>query len=101
MRLRQGKCNVSTLTEELALPQASVSKHLAILRQAGLVQATRQANQAIYSVRDRSVFQLCDIVCGGVVRHLQQEQAAIGQVLKGPRPAKAGRGAGKRKGGRR
>jgi ArsR family transcriptional regulator len=89
LRLRQGECNVSTLTDDLSLGQASVSKHLAVLRNVGLVEVTRQGTQAIYRVRDESVFELCELVCSGVVRHLRQEHAAWAEAIKGPRPARA------------
>jgi DNA-binding transcriptional ArsR family regulator len=78
MRLRQGPCHVNALAEALALGQASVSKHLAVLRQAGLVTAERQGTQMIYAVDDESIFDLCDLVCDGVVRHLEQQHAEAG-----------------------
>jgi ArsR family transcriptional regulator len=85
LRLRHGECNVSLLTEELGIPQGSVSKHLAVLRQAGLVDVTRVGTQAIYRIRDESVFDLCRLICDGVVRHLREEQATL------TRPASLGR----------
>jgi DNA-binding transcriptional ArsR family regulator len=81
MRLREGEANVSTLVEDLDIAQASVSKHLAVLREVGLVDVTRQANQAIYRIKDESVFEMCEIVCGGVVRHLREEQQALAETL--------------------
>ena len=78
MRLREAPANVTTLSEELDIGQASVSKHLGVLRQVGLVAAHREGTQAIYQVHDESIFELCDLVCDGVVRHLEQEHAAAG-----------------------
>lgn len=81
MRLRAGECNVTTLTEELGIAQASVSKHLAVLREVGIVEVTRAGNVATYRVKDESVFEMCEIVCGGVIRHLQHEQKALAKTL--------------------
>lgn len=81
LRLREGECNVTTLSEELGIAQASVSKHLAVLRQVGLVDVTRQGSQAICRIKDETVFEMCEIVCGGVVRHLQDEQNKLAQTL--------------------
>ena len=78
LRLRHGACNVSGLTEALGISQASVSKHLGVLRQAGLVEVTRAGTHAIYRVRDGQVFDLCGLVCAGVVTHLRREQAILG-----------------------
>ncbi|MCZ7647780.1 MAG: metalloregulator ArsR/SmtB family transcription factor [Planctomycetota bacterium] len=78
MRLREGPCNVSALSDALGAAQPSVSKHLALLKQVGLVASRREGTQSIYSVRDASVFDLCEVVCAGVVRHLKEEHAALG-----------------------
>lgn len=83
MRLREGECNVTTLAEGLGIAQASVSKHLSVMRRVGLVDATRHGTQSIYHVRDESVFDLCEIVCGGVLRHLQAEHATLAKTLGG------------------
>src|SRR5437773_1898366 len=77
LRLRQGECNVSTLIEAVGVGQASVSKHLAVLKQVGLVDARRSGNQMIYKVRDESVFSMCSLICDGVARHLRQEHALL------------------------
>jgi DNA-binding transcriptional ArsR family regulator len=83
MRLREGECKVTSLAEELDIAQASVSKHLAILRQVGLVEATRLGTTAWYRVKDQGVFEMCELVCGGVVRHLQEEQRVLAATLGG------------------
>jgi DNA-binding transcriptional ArsR family regulator len=84
MRLRDGECSVNSLSAELGVAQASVSKHLAVLREAGLVQARREGPQAFYSVQDRSVFSMCNMVCDGVVRQQEQVNRSLGI---GPAPA--------------
>lgn len=78
MRLREGPSSVSTLTEGLGLAQPSVSKHLGVLKQVGLVRARREGNQMIYFVHDASIFDLCTVVCEGVVNHLRDQQQALG-----------------------
>ncbi len=78
LRLRNGDCNVMTLTAQLGLSQASVSKHLIILKRVGLVTVARKGTQAIYSVTDKSIFDLCSSICDGVVRHLRIEHEALG-----------------------
>lgn len=93
MRLREGECKVTSLAEELEIAQASVSKHLAILRQVGLVEVTRVGTTAWYRVKDESVFEMCELVCGGVIRHLQEEQRVLAATLgdKDTRPKKRNR----------
>lgn len=84
MRLRQGEANVSTLMTDLGIAQASASKHLAVLRQAGLVCVRRQGVQAFYRVRDRSIFDMCDLLCDGVRRCLEEEYRALGLTVPAP-----------------
>ena len=54
---------VGELVEACDMKQANVSKHLAVLAQAGLVTRTPKGTQAIYEVADPLVFRLCDLVC--------------------------------------
>lgn len=77
LHLKNGPANVSTLTDGLRISQASVSKHLAVLRQAGLLDVERVGTQAVYRIRDKSIFDLCQLVCAGVVRFVQEEHAAL------------------------
>jgi DNA-binding transcriptional ArsR family regulator len=71
-RLREGDATVSELQRSLEASQQNVSKHLGILHAAGMVTRTKQGNTTIYSISDPSIFELCDQVCGGVRRQLQE-----------------------------
>lgn len=86
LRLKTGECNVTSLAEELGVGQASVSKHLNVLKQVGILSVRREGTQAFYAVRDQSIFELCKLVCDGVVRHAQAEHAALG--IETPRKPK-------------
>ena len=76
-RLREGNATVGELQESLGASQQNVSKHLGILLAAGMVARTKQGNHAVYSISDPSVFELCDWVCGGVRRQLQDLEAIL------------------------
>ena len=49
--LREGERSVNDLVARLDLSQPGVSKHLRVLREAGLVAVRRQAQRRIYGVR--------------------------------------------------
>jgi ArsR family transcriptional regulator len=83
--LRQGPGHVGALVQGLDLPQTTVSKHLAILRAAGLVRGTRRGSQVVYETCDPDLGQLCDIVCASVARSAASEHASISFPL-GPEP---------------
>lgn len=61
--LTQGEMNVGEVVHRLGTSQANVSKHLRILKGAGIVSRRHQGTAAYYSVEDESVMRLCDIVC--------------------------------------
>ncbi len=77
LRLREGEANVSTLAADLGIGQASMSKHLALLRDEGLLELRREGNQSFYGIKDRELFELCTLVCDGVRRHANERHKAL------------------------
>jgi DNA-binding transcriptional ArsR family regulator len=55
-RLRQGDLTAGELAEGLPMTKASVSHHLALLKQAGLIHVRRQGQNLVYTL-DATVFQ--------------------------------------------
>ncbi len=49
-RLMGGPCHVNELGTTLEIPSYNISKHLRILRDAGLVQQEKQAQQRVYAL---------------------------------------------------
>lgn len=76
-RLREGDATVGELQEALGASQQNVSKHLGILLSAGMVARAKDGNHSRYSISDPSVFELCEQVCGGVRRQLQELEAIL------------------------
>src|SRR5512137_2737621 len=54
--------NVTELTLELGQPQPTISRHLKILRERGLVEANRQGMTVQYTIADRRVIDALDIL---------------------------------------
>ena len=71
--LMAGEHSVNELVEQTGLSQANVSKHLAMLAQAGYVAREKRGLFTIYSIADASLFKLCDLMCGSVERKLGEE----------------------------
>jgi len=76
-RLREGDATVGELQDALGASQQNISKHLGILLSAGMVSRTKQGNHARYAISDPAVFELCDQVCGGVRRRLQELESIL------------------------
>ena len=62
--LRAGETTVSELVEQTELGQANVSKHLQLLHTLGFVSRRKVGLFVYYALADKSVFQLCDVMCG-------------------------------------
>lgn len=71
-RLRDGEASVSDLREATGASQQNVSQHLGVLLRSGIVRRRKQGNFSMYSIADPVVFSLCDDVCDGVRRELDE-----------------------------
>lgn len=76
--LREGPSTVGALQEATGGSQQNVSKHLGVLRDAGLVRRTKEGTYARYEIADETVFAICEQVCGG----LRERLAELGAVLE-------------------
>jgi DNA-binding transcriptional ArsR family regulator len=54
--------NVTELTNELATSQPTISRHLKVLRERGLVQTTRSGTTITYSLSDQRLIQAIDLM---------------------------------------
>jgi DNA-binding transcriptional ArsR family regulator len=73
--LRYGRYTVSELCELIEAPQSNTSQHLAVLRDRGLVEAERQGNNVVYSLRHPKVIESIDILRGVMSDELERQTA--------------------------
>lgn len=71
-RLRDGDATVQELREATGASQQNVSKHLGVMLSAGMVSRAKEGNHSRYSILDEGVFDLCEQVCGGLRRQLDE-----------------------------
>lgn len=76
-RLRDGEATVHELVEGVDATQQNVSKHLAVLHEAGIVSRRKAGTQVFYRVADEAVFDLCESVCGSVQRQVAELNALL------------------------
>jgi DNA-binding transcriptional ArsR family regulator len=79
--LAEGPRNVTELTQELGQPQPTISRHLKILRDRGLVAATRQGMTVQYSLADRRVIDALDILRSIMRDSIQKRASFIEEVI--------------------
>ncbi|MGO9487549.1 MAG: ArsR/SmtB family transcription factor [Solirubrobacteraceae bacterium] len=75
--LRDAPATVGELQEATGASQQNVSKHLGLLLRSGLVSRSKEGNFSRYSIADEGVFELCEHVCGGLRRQLDDLDAKI------------------------
>ena len=68
--LREEEVRVGALLERMGTSQQNVSKHLGLLHRAGIVTREKDGVLVRYRIADRTVFALCEEVCGGIHRRL-------------------------------
>ena len=69
-RISEEPMEVGRLAAELGLSQPNVSQHLAVLRAAGLVEATRDGREITYRLTDPDVIVACTVMRGVLERRL-------------------------------
>jgi DNA-binding transcriptional ArsR family regulator len=69
--LQGGECTVSELVRHSGMTQANVSRHLAVLVDAGILSRRRDGPFIHHAIQDPMIFQLCELVCAGLRRQLQ------------------------------
>ena len=79
--LSENPRNVTELAELLGVPQPTVSRHLKILRERGLVSAHREGQAVIYQVSDPRIIQALDLL-RSVMNNNLRSQAALADDLE-------------------
>jgi DNA-binding transcriptional ArsR family regulator len=70
--LRSGPATVKELVEVVPSSQQNVSKHLGLLHRAGIVSRAKEGTAVRYAIADESVFEICELVCGGLRTRLEE-----------------------------
>ncbi len=70
--LREAPASVQELQVAIDASQQNVSKHLGVLLRSGLVSRRKEGNFSLYAIADEGVFELCEQVCGGLRRQLDE-----------------------------
>lgn len=77
--LQRGEMCVSSILGEVGGSQANVSKHLSVLRRAGIVDCRREGVSALYRIVDPTVFAICRSVCDSLEKQINAEREEIAQ----------------------
>jgi ArsR family transcriptional regulator len=81
--LRQQPLSVTEIARRLRSPQPTVSKHLALLRQQGVVETRPAGVSVYYSLADREVLRFLRIVTSLLEKKLARSQAVLSHLSRG------------------
>jgi DNA-binding transcriptional ArsR family regulator len=83
-------CHHDTTVGELAnstgLSSANVSRHLSFLAQQGFIKRETRGNSAIYKIIDKSLFQICDLVCERIAYKISEEIESHSEFSSSSKP---------------
>jgi DNA-binding transcriptional ArsR family regulator len=77
-QLRDGEQTVNALAGQLGAGQQNVSKHLAVLTDAGMIARRKEGTHVYYRIADDGVFDLCEQICGSLQAQLSTLAALVG-----------------------
>ena len=60
--IKKEQCNVSVMVDKLALPQPTVSQHLNILKNAGIIEGFRKGTQICYKVTNEETRKIIGVL---------------------------------------
>ena len=78
--LNERPLNVTELTNELGVPQPTISRHLKVLRERGLVSTERQGTIITYQLTDRRVIQAMDLLRTAMRDRLTQRASLVTEL---------------------
>jgi DNA-binding transcriptional ArsR family regulator len=85
--LRDGEVPANEIQERLGIEQANLSQHLAILRSRQIVANRKEGNHVYYSLRNRTLVRVLDLMRQYFQAHLADAVQMLGEV-KAEAPAR-------------
>jgi len=73
---------VCELTEMIGSDISTVSKHLSVLKNAGVVEASRSGNNIYYHLKARCILNFMDCVENVLERSLKEQASLIGKKVR-------------------
>lgn len=75
--LEEGEMSVSKLALTVGATQPNISKHLKTLHDVGLVARRQEGSTIFYYIADKTVFELCELVCSSLHERLTAQASVF------------------------
>lgn len=80
--LKDGEATVGQMVQDLSIEQSGLSKHLAILRQAGILASRQEKVNVFYSVKDKDIFLVLRPISEMLRKRLSDSQKLLARLGK-------------------
>lgn len=82
--LREREHSVGELARRVHCSQANISKHLAVLLDAGIIARTMRRTTSLLNIADYAIFGLCETVCDSIASSLERDLVLHQALNKSP-----------------
>jgi ArsR family transcriptional regulator len=80
--LKSGEKNVGIILKTLGIPQSSLSRHLLVLREGGILRARQQGTTIYYSIEDRAIFNVLRPIAEMLRKKLKKTEAVLSSLSR-------------------
>ena len=94
--LADGPCHVGRIVDALGLPQGTISRHLKVLREHGMLSRRREGNRAVYSLQDPRILDALNMMRTILADNLRKREETAGRIRMEQESAHRKRGARRR-----
>jgi ArsR family transcriptional regulator len=78
----EGEICVNRLAEQLEIPKANTSQHLAVLRQAGVVNTRKDGINVYYSLRSQKITEACSLTRNILIERLEDQMGLTNLIRR-------------------
>ncbi len=78
--LKNGEKNVSSIIKALGIPQSSLSRHLTILRDAGILKSRQEGTVIYYNIDDHDIFHVLRPIAEMLRKKLRKSEAVLNSL---------------------
>ncbi len=80
--LREEELSAGEIVSKMQIPKANVSQHLALMRNAGILETRREGVNIFYRISNPKVMMAYDLMCEVLIEHHQQQDSIFIQANK-------------------
>lgn len=80
--LKNGEKNAGAIVKTLSIPQSSLSRHLMILREGGILKSRQQGTAIYYGIEDRDIFRVLRPIAEMLRKKLKKTEAVLSSLGK-------------------